>query len=86
LSPRYRIRSGILHLKYKGQPRWAAPGITSPDTEILTLPEAHVELRQSFMRLPSELSMDDPDVVEIVKAMTSIAKMANECREATVLA
>ena len=30
--------------------------------------------------------MDDPDVVEIVKAMTSIAKMANECREATVLA
>ena len=38
LSPRYRIRSGILHLKYKGQPRWAAPGITSPDTEILTLP------------------------------------------------
>ena len=39
LSPRYRIRSGILHLKYKGQPRWAAPGITSPDTEILTLPQ-----------------------------------------------
>lgn len=50
------------------------------------LHDAHVSLRQSFMRLPSELSMDDPDVVEIVKAMTSIAKMANECREASALA
>ena len=50
------------------------------------LHDAHVSLRQSFMRLPSELSMDDPDVVETVKAMNSIAKMPNECREASALA
>ena len=35
--------SKALHLKYKGQPRWAAPGITSPDTEILTLPLSEKE-------------------------------------------
>lgn len=38
------------------------------------------DLRQSFLRLPSDLRMDHPDVIAIVGVMTAVAHMANDCK------
>lgn len=44
------------------------------------LKDIHVNLRQSFLDLPSELHSDHPDVCSVAYAMADIAQMSNECK------
>lgn len=46
------------------------------------LHKAHVEIRNSAGRFPSNLRLDDPDVVEVLTATKTIANLVNECKQA----
>ena len=46
------------------------------------LHEVHVDIRNSVGRFPSNLRLDDPDVVAVLTATKIIAKLVNECKQA----